>query len=45
MLPCHLSLEVRKLGPEVFRVCDALVDDVVVVSNADIAQVRAFDRQ
>jgi len=29
---------VRKLGPEVFRVCDELVDDVVVVSDAEIAQ-------
>jgi len=29
---------VKKLGPEVFRLCDTLVDDVVVVSDAEISQ-------
>jgi len=29
---------VKQLGKEVFRLCDELVDDVVVVSDSDIAQ-------
>jgi len=29
---------VKQLGKEVFRICDELVDDVVVVSDAEIAQ-------